>query len=118
MATEKQDQLGMVMKFLRASETRTISELSMCLQRYPKIAEFVDNPYDIEANLSISLRGLKDHGIALAREIAIELMRLGNEVEAEQDQRRGSRCKKKGRRLLYRLAPGNATSIGAILEKW
>ncbi len=116
-AIDKEDQLGMVMKFLRAAETGTISAVSICLQRYPRIAEFVDNPYAIDVNLTQSLRRLKDHGVELARAIAIEHMQQSSELEAEQDQWQTSRRKKKGRRLLYRLAPGNASSFGAITDQ-
>ena len=95
MATDKPDQLGMVMKYLRAAERHALSEISVCLMRYPKIHELVDNPYALEGNLSLKLRRLKDHGIELARDVALEQVQQGQEVAEEQDAWITSRRRKK-----------------------
>ena len=39
------DKLGVVMKFLRAAERGVVGEISVCLQLYPDISQYVINPY-------------------------------------------------------------------------
>lgn len=119
-ATDKDDQLGVIMKFLRAPGNQATSEISVCLLRYPLIAEFVDNPYALDGNLTVSLKKMKDHAFELARAAALEHFQQGQDLQEEQEDWRKDRKRKKGSRLLYRLAPGilpplelSSISVGA-----
>ncbi len=62
------------------------------------------------------LRTVKDHAVDLAREVAMEHLRAAQELTEEQDDFGAARRKKKGSRLLYRLAPGKSDSIGAVID--
>eukprot|EP00974_Lingulodinium_polyedra_P046695 4474876-Lingulodinium_polyedra.AAC.1 len=60
------------MKLIRAIEHGFFSDISACLERYPKVSEYVANPYDTAGNLTEKLRRLKDHAIDLARDHAMD----------------------------------------------
>ena len=76
----------------------------------------VDNPYELNGNLSISLRRVKDHAIELAREAALSEFAVPQGVDGEEDAQRTVRRRQKGNRLLYKLAPGRSGNIGAIKD--
>ena len=76
----------------------------------------VANPYEINGNLSISLRKVKDHAIELAREAALSELSIPQGVDGEEDMQRSVRRRQKGNQLLYELAPGCSGNIGAIKD--
>ena len=115
-ASDTEDKLGTTMKFIRATEQGALGEISLCLTRYPTLGTMVANPYEINGNLSISLRKVKDHAIELAREAALSEFCLPQGVDGEEDMQRAARRRKKGNRLLYKLAPGRSGNIGAIKD--
>ena len=115
IATEKADQMGVVMRYLRAAEKESLGTISQCLSRYPHIATLVTNPYELKGNLAVTLRALKDHAVDLAREIAIELMQSAQTISEENGNFEADRKKKKGMRLLHKLAPGKGGAVGAVV---
>ncbi|CAK0876187.1 unnamed protein product, partial [Prorocentrum cordatum] len=115
-ATDDEDKLGVVMRFLRAAEQRCLSAISRCLIRYPRISEFVCNPYDFDANLSSSLLRLRDHAVELARDIALTRMQASRDDDGD-DWMGKNRKRKKGSRLLFRLSPGRGGGLGAIVDR-
>ncbi len=116
VATDTSDKLGVVMRFLRAAEKEAFNTVSQCLLRYPHIATLVDNPYDLSGNLAVKLRSLKDHAVELARELALEQMRSAQDDSDGHDNFEKDKRKKKGMRLLHRLAPGKSGAIGAVID--
>ena len=60
------------MKLLRAAEHGILGELAMCLQRFPHLANLVDNQYEIGGNVSVRLRRVREHAVCLANEKAKE----------------------------------------------
>ena len=59
------------MKSIRSSEAGVLGAISACIARYPWLKGLVDNPYDVEGNLSIKLRKVRAHAIEHAREHAL-----------------------------------------------
>ena len=116
-AVDTDDKLGVVMRYLRAAEAGSLATISTCLLRYTHITQLVRNPYQLNGNLAITLRGLRDHAVELAREHALELLLKAQKAEEEQNHFQASQEKKKGTRLLYKLAPGKGGSIGAIIDE-
>ncbi len=45
LATALEDRLGLTMKYFRAAEGGHLGEISMCVERYPDLRLYVDNPY-------------------------------------------------------------------------
>ena len=50
-AISHEDRIGTSTKYIRAMEKGYGSDISGCLDRYPKICELVANPYDFQDNL-------------------------------------------------------------------
>ncbi len=117
LAKEKADQLGVVMRYLRAAEKGALSTISQCLMRYPHICTLVSNPYNLAGNLAISLRPLKDHAVDLARDLALEQLQSAQDESVNLNSFEASRRKKKGARLLHKLAPGKCGAIGALIDE-
>ena len=91
-ATGLEDRLGITMKFLRAAEQGHLGEISKCLELYPDIRLYVDNPYQIEGNMTTMLRGIRDHAINLAREHALdELGKPGGDEQTTRQIRQKAR---------------------------
>ena len=116
IATETQDELGVVMRFLRAAEKESLATISQCLLRYPHIATLVANPYELSGNLAVTHRALRDHAVELARSLALEQIRAANETADELGQFEATNRRKKGTRLLHKLAPGKCGAIGAVIN--
>ena len=76
-------------------------------------ALLVANPYCFDGNLSLCLAAVRDHAVELARNHALEQAELATRVEQE-DRVRGNHLKQKATQLLYRLAPGKFSAIGAV----
>ncbi len=74
-AVELEDNLGVSMTFIRASEQNLPGEVSACILRYPELKELVQIPYDTAGNLSRKLRRVSDHAIELARDHALDELR-------------------------------------------
>ncbi|CAK0903838.1 unnamed protein product, partial [Prorocentrum cordatum] len=117
LAEKAEDKLGAVMGFIRASELGFLTDISHCLLRYPHISSFVANPYDLQGNLTTSLRALRDHAVELAREAALGLLLEAQDDAAEGDALQVKRKRQRGTRLLYKLAPGRSSGIGAIVDE-
>ncbi|MDA8582658.1 reverse transcriptase domain-containing protein, partial [bacterium] len=117
-AADDEDRLGVTMRFLRAAEQRCPAVISRCLVRYPRIAELVCNPYDFECNLSKSLRQLRDHAIELARDIALAKLQEAQGDEEAGDATERIRQRKRGTRLLFKLAPGRGGGLGAVVDQY
>ena len=100
-ATDTEDKLGTVMKFIRATEQGALGVISVCLVRYPALGTMVDNPYELNANLSISLRRVKDHAIEFAREAALSEFAVPQGGDGEEDAQHTVRRRQRGNRLLY-----------------
>ena len=116
VATDTSDKLGVTMRFLRASESESLGTISNCLVRYPLLSSLVANPYEVGGNPATRLRAVKDHAVELAREQAMEMLSRAQAEVEDHDDFEVSRRRKKGSRLLYRLAPGKSDSIGAVID--
>ena len=116
IATATSDKLGTVMKFLRAAEKESLSTISQCLMRYPHIAALVANPYELSGNLAVAHRSLRDHAVDLARTLALDQIRSAQEAAEELGQFEATKKRKKGSRLLHKLAPGKCGAIGAVID--
>ena len=105
--------MGFTMQFLRVTEKGSPSQVSRALQRYPHLCTLVSNPYCFSGNLSLRLAAVRDHAVELARNHALEQAELATRVEQE-DRVRGNRLKQKATQLLYRLALGKFSAVGAV----
>ncbi|CAK0893710.1 unnamed protein product, partial [Prorocentrum cordatum] len=114
-ATDLEDRLGVTMKFVRAVEQGLAGAISSCLERYPHLADLIDNPYDVSGNLSLRLHAAKRHAIALAREHALDELNKSHEDLAGPDPRLASQARQENARLLQRLAPGRAAGLSAVM---
>ena len=112
-ALSQEDRLGVVMRFLRAAESGVAGVISDCIERYPAISQYVDNPYASHHHPN-GLRALRDHAVDLARGHALHELERAQQLTKEGDQEHGARVKKKATRLLYRLLPGGSSSIKAL----
>ncbi len=108
-----EDKMGTAMKFIRAVEAGAMGSISHCITRYPHLASLVANPYDINTNLAIALRDVRDHAVELARDLALERLQQARRAESSFE---GKKLKSKGTRLLHKLTPGRGGSIGAVLD--
>ena len=111
-AVDKEDKLGVVMRFLTASEQGNLSAISCCLTRYPEIAELVTNPYAMEGNLSIHRANLNDHAVELARGIALGKLQTSQDDE-EADAFEASKTARRGQ--------GSSSSllrVEVVVEQW
>ena len=104
------------MRFLRAAEKKAFGELDRCRQLYPHIHTLVTNPYDVDGNLTVKLRRLKDHAVELARTQAMSEAELAQTSAqgASDDPHLSTRRKQRAARLLYRLLPGATTPLKAV----
>ena len=71
-ATTLEDRLGLTLRFIRALETGRIGAINECLLRYPKLKDFVRNPYLVMGGDSFGWRRLQDHAVELARDHALD----------------------------------------------
>ena len=109
-----EDRLGTTMRMLRAMERHTAGAISICLHRYPKLADLVDNPYEFGGNLTHRLRSIREHAMELARLHAMEELGKATAAAKSGDAERAARAKKKYSHVLYRLMPGRGSAIPAI----
>ena len=116
VAMDTADKLGVTMRFMRASESESLGTISNCLVRYPLLSSLVSNPYEVGGNPAARLRAVKDHAVELARAQAMEMLTRAHDEVEDHDAYEVSRRRKKGARLLYRLAPGKSDSIGAVID--
>ena len=116
-AVELDDRLGVTMRFLRAAEHGAMGSISTCLLRYPYLKDLVDNPYEVDGNLTRRLQPVREHAVGLAREHALD--ELGKVKQAEQagEQERASRARRRASCLLYRLSPGRCGAVRAIKDR-
>ena len=115
-AVFNEDRLGVVMKLIRGLENGFLSDVSACLERYPKVAEYVSNPYDTTGNLSEKLKKLRDHAVELARDHALDELRKSHEDLAGGNTFAAQRARQRNNRLIFRLAPGRSSTFGAIQD--
>ena len=116
-AISYEDRIGTLMKYIRAMEKGYVSDISGCLERYPKICELVANPYDFQGNLSQKLRPLRDHVVELAKEHALDELRKSREDLQGSDLQRGLQARQKKSRLIFKISPGRSCGIGAVQNK-
>jgi len=102
------------MKYLRAIERGAVGEVDVCRRLYPPIDTYVANPYRLDGNITIRLAALRAHAIELARDFALQQMDEANELAATGQEDVAKRKRQRGARLLYKLAPGSCSKIGAI----
>ena len=93
-----------------------LGTISQCLERYPHISSLVANPYETSGNLAIALRAVKDHAVELAREVALQQLRQAQSESDEAEPLAAKKCKKRGTRLLHKVAPGKGGAVGAIQD--
>ncbi|CAK0818456.1 unnamed protein product, partial [Prorocentrum cordatum] len=121
-AESKEDRLGIVLKLIRSMECGLPGEVSKCLVRYPALREKVPNPCDFSGNLTVRLRELRQHAAELARDHALDELATATVSEEERTRLdessldRALRTRKRGARLLHRLAPGRTVGIGAVAD--
>ena len=97
-------------------EMGSISGISKCIERYPTLANLVDNPYELEGPVYQRLRLVRTHAIDLAREHAIdELGKLHEDLE-EMDAETIHKRRQRNQHLLRRLAPGRACINFAVTD--
>ena len=112
--------MGITMKLIRSMECGLPGEVSKCLLSYPLLRDFVANPYDYSGNLTVRLRGLRQHAAELARDHALDELAAASVDEradgATDDDHRARRTRQRGARLLHRLAPGRSPGIGAVVD--
>ena len=108
------EKLGVVMKFIRAAERGVAGEVSVCMQLYPGLRDFVTNPYLFTGNMTRHLHHIREHAIALARDHALEQLEEAEALANAGNADLASRRRKAASRLLFKLAPGSTVSIGAI----
>ena len=113
-AESLEDRLGVTMKFIRSSEAGFLGAISACIVRYPSLKGLVDNPYDVEGNLSIKLRKVRAHAIELAREHALDELNQAHADLVNGDATRAQYRKQKYTRLLFKIAPGRAGAVNAV----
>ena len=115
-AIQLEDRLGVTMKLIRAIENGFLSDISACLERYPKVSEHISNPYDTTGNLTAKLRNLKDHAVSLARDHALDELNKSHEDLASGSTFAAHRARQRNNRLIFRIAPGRSGSFGAIQD--
>ena len=115
-AVDLEDRLGVALRLIRAIEGARPNAVSSCLLRSPELKDLVQNPYDFNCNLTRSLDRLRDYVVQLARERALEELRKSRDDLDDPDGQLAHRVRQKNARLIFRLAPGRASTIGAILE--
>ena len=115
-AVQLEDRLGATMKLIRSVENGFLSDISDCLERYPKLAEYVVNPYGVTGNLSAKLRGLKDHAVELARDHAVDELNKSHDELAAGSTFVAQRARQRNNRLIFRIVPGRSGSFGAIQD--
>ena len=111
-----EDKIGVVMRFIRASETGAAGAISDCILRYPYLKELVQNPYTFDTNPVQRLRLVRLHVVALAREHALHELRRVQEEDGDMSEEQRSRARNRNMQLLKRLTPGKGCMVGAVFD--
>ncbi|CAK0901541.1 unnamed protein product [Prorocentrum cordatum] len=117
LADQAEDGLGVVMRCIRASEQGSLADTSQCLLRRPLMSSLAADPYDLHGNSTTSPRALREHAVELAQEAAPRLLREAQGDAGEGDALQIRRKRQRGTRLLYKLAPGRSSGVGAIIDE-
>ena len=76
-----EDEVGVLMRFVRAAEGGYVGAISKCLEQCPNIASLVDNPYDRGLRHNGQLQRVRQRAVDLAKQHAIaELQRLRDDL--------------------------------------
>ena len=114
--SEVDDQIGWVMRAVRAIECGHRRVLLRCIRVCPEIGRLV-NPYDQDIRAKLGLRKLRHWAVQLHREILLEEMRdLQRESETSDEEQLRPR-KNRIQVSLNRLKPGRCESIAAIQNR-
>jgi len=116
LGLEVDDQIGWVMRAVRAIECGHRGVLLRCIRVCPQIGRLV-NPYDQDIRAKLGFRKLRDWAVQLHREILLEEMRdLQRESETSDEEQLRPR-KNRIQVSLNRLKPGRCESIAAIQNR-
>ena len=103
-----EDRLGVVMKFLRASEAESPERISRCLTRYPLLGDLVTNPYDFQTPPGARLARVRAHALELQGRFTMqELHGLHADLHSLSPEQ-ASRRRQRNQRLVCKLAPGRS----------
>jgi len=109
------DKLGYAMSCLKAIESGRADRASRCARAYPRLWEWIpDQPDDL--HVSAKVAAIRNHVLELAREqirIDIHSVSVDSSIEPEDK----VRVKESILRKLKRLTPGEASGLGAMVNK-
>ena len=112
-----EDRLGATLRFIRAFERGFAGEISNCLHRYPRIRDFVTNPYDFVGNTTTKLQQARAHAIELARDHALDELGKSHADLKGSNELQAARARARNTRLIFRLRPGRFETIHSIMDK-
>ena len=106
----------MCLKFLRAFEQGNLHGASLCIERYPLLADLVPNHLDFHTNPGPRLRRLREHIMALQGDLTMQELGALHADLKELDPEETIRRRQRNDRLVCRLAPGKSCTHFALMD--